>query len=147
MVTVANHRLITVIRFVAKSYTHPLKCFANRLYLVLHACEILFPGNVRARFVTEPNKGQVHSFTRPRWSRKSTATGEPACRAMEACPAHPGRTTPRLGFPWPNTAPRAHPCAPLPRGPCLTSPALYKPVHRSSKPRSKLQTRAHHHHY
>ena len=46
-ITIANHWLITVIRFVAKSYTHPWKDFANRLHLVLHACEILFSGNVR----------------------------------------------------------------------------------------------------
>ena len=37
MVTVANHRLIIVIWFIAKSYTHPWRDFANRLHLVLHA--------------------------------------------------------------------------------------------------------------
>ena len=36
-ITVANYRLITVIRFVSKSYTHPWKGFANKLSLVLHA--------------------------------------------------------------------------------------------------------------
>ena len=36
-IVVANHRLITVIRFVAKSYTHPQRDFANKLYLVFHA--------------------------------------------------------------------------------------------------------------
>ena len=41
-ITVANHRLITVIRFVVKGYTHPWKFFTNKLRLVLHACEILF---------------------------------------------------------------------------------------------------------
>ena len=41
-ITVANRRLITVIRFVAKSYTHPWKGFANRPHLVLHACKIHF---------------------------------------------------------------------------------------------------------
>ena len=41
-ITVANHRLITIIRFVVKSYTHPWKSFTNKLRLVLHACEILF---------------------------------------------------------------------------------------------------------
>ena len=35
-ITVANHRLIIVIRFVAKSYTHPWKDFANKPRLVLH---------------------------------------------------------------------------------------------------------------
>ena len=33
--TVANHQLIIVIRFVAKSYTHSWKDFANRLHLIL----------------------------------------------------------------------------------------------------------------
>ena len=41
-----NYQLITVIRFVAKSYTHPWKGFANKLRLVLHACEIFFSGIV-----------------------------------------------------------------------------------------------------
>ena len=40
-IIVANHQLITVIRFVVKNYTHPWKDFANRLHLVHHACEIL----------------------------------------------------------------------------------------------------------
>ena len=35
--TAVNHRLITVIRFVAKSYTHLQKSFTNKLRLVLHA--------------------------------------------------------------------------------------------------------------
>ena len=30
--------------------------FANRLHLVLHACEILFSENVRASFIAKPNK-------------------------------------------------------------------------------------------
>ena len=48
-ITVENHQLITVIRFIAKNYTHPWKSFANRLYLVLHAWEILFSRNVREK--------------------------------------------------------------------------------------------------
>ena len=36
-INVANHQLITVIRFVSKSYTHPWKGFTNRLHLVLYA--------------------------------------------------------------------------------------------------------------
>ena len=36
-ITVANHRLITVVKFIVKSYIHPWKFFVNRLYLVLHA--------------------------------------------------------------------------------------------------------------
>ena len=41
-ITVAIHRLIIIIRFVVKSYTHPWKDFANKLCLVLYTCEILF---------------------------------------------------------------------------------------------------------
>ena len=36
-ITVANHRLITIIRFVAKNYIHFRKNFINRFHLVLHA--------------------------------------------------------------------------------------------------------------
>jgi len=50
-ITVANHWLVTVIRFVVKSYTHPWKSFANRLHLTLHAGGILFSRNVRARII------------------------------------------------------------------------------------------------
>ena len=46
-ITVANHQLITAIRFVSKIYTRSWKNFTNRLYLVLHASEILFSKNVR----------------------------------------------------------------------------------------------------
>jgi len=56
-IAVANYRLITVITFVAKSYIHPWKDFANRLNLVLHAREILFSGNVRARTVGRSKQG------------------------------------------------------------------------------------------
>ena len=41
-ITVANHGLITVIRFVAQNCTHPWKGFANKFRLVLHAYKILF---------------------------------------------------------------------------------------------------------
>ena len=36
-ITVANHPLIIVIRFVAKNYIRPWRDFANRFHLVLHA--------------------------------------------------------------------------------------------------------------
>ena len=36
-ITAANYRLITVIRFVTKSYTHLKKKFTNKLRLVLYA--------------------------------------------------------------------------------------------------------------
>jgi len=52
--TVANRQLITDIRFVSKNYTHPWKGFANRLYLVLHANEILFSKNVHQIYQTRP---------------------------------------------------------------------------------------------
>ena len=55
-ITVANHQLITVIRFVVKSYTHPWKSFANKLRLVLHACNILFSEIVRATRAKQPPK-------------------------------------------------------------------------------------------
>ena len=49
-ITVVNHQLITVIRFVAKSYIRLWKDFVNRLHLALYACEIFFLfGSVRSR--------------------------------------------------------------------------------------------------
>ena len=58
-ITVANHRLVTVIRFVAKSCTHPWKGFANRLHLVHHTCEILFSENMCARILAWSKQGLV----------------------------------------------------------------------------------------
>ena len=40
-IIVANHELITVIRFVAKSYIHLWKGFPNKLRLMLHVDKIL----------------------------------------------------------------------------------------------------------
>ena len=57
-ITVANHQLITVIRFVSKSYTHPWKGFTNRLHLVLHGCEILFSKNLHENFTVVSKHGQ-----------------------------------------------------------------------------------------
>ena len=37
-ITIANHRLVTVVRFVAKNYTHPWKVFANRFHLIHYTC-------------------------------------------------------------------------------------------------------------
>ena len=45
-IIVVNHRLFTVIRFVARSYTHLWRGFANRFYLILHACKIFFVAQV-----------------------------------------------------------------------------------------------------
>ena len=74
-ITVANQQLITTIRFVSKSYTHPWKDFANRLRLVLHACEILFSKNVREKFAVYPNTA-MHG---------RSAEQMHACRAAVRC--------------------------------------------------------------
>ena len=56
-ITVANHQLITVIRFITKNYTYSWKDFTIRFYLTLHACEILFSEKkIHASFVAKPNK-------------------------------------------------------------------------------------------
>ena len=60
-ITVANHRLITVIRFVVKNYTHPWKDFANKIRLVLHACEIFFSEIVCATRATQTKLGHYTS--------------------------------------------------------------------------------------
>ena len=52
-ITVANNQLIIIIRFVSKNYTHPWKCFANRLHLVLHIWKKKFSKNVRKKFPVE----------------------------------------------------------------------------------------------
>ena len=39
-ITIANYGLIRLIRFIVSNYTHLWKCFANRLYLIYHACKI-----------------------------------------------------------------------------------------------------------
>jgi len=64
-ITVANDQLITVIRFITKSYTHQWKDFANRLHLVLHACEILFSRNVcenNQTFGNSPNPRTIRHW-------------------------------------------------------------------------------------
>ena len=65
-ITVANHRLIIVIRFVAKNYIHPWNDFANRLHLVLHARKIFFPKNMRARILVLSKQSQC--LTIARWT-------------------------------------------------------------------------------
>ena len=54
-IIVANHELITVIRFVAKSYTHFLKSFANKFRLVLHAYK-------RKTSMEKPNEAKISSL-------------------------------------------------------------------------------------
>ena len=60
-ITVANRRLITVIRFVVKSYIYPWKDFANKLRLVLHAWKILFSGIARATHATGTRAQNLHA--------------------------------------------------------------------------------------
>ena len=60
-ITVANHELITVIRFVAQSCTHPWKDFTNKLHLVFHACEIFLSGIVCAARATEPIRPLIYA--------------------------------------------------------------------------------------
>jgi len=50
---VANHKLITIIKFVSKSYTHPYKNFGNKLRLVLHALFVFF----KKKFVASTKHG------------------------------------------------------------------------------------------
>ena len=74
-ITVANHRLITIIRFVVKSYTHLWKGFANKLHLVLHALKILFLGSVCATHCSKPNRARACMWNK--WQARvfaSTAT-------------------------------------------------------------------------
>ena len=60
-ITVANHRLITVIRIVAKSYTHLWKDFANKLRLVLHAYKSFFSGIVCRSCATQTNRAKRYA--------------------------------------------------------------------------------------
>ena len=73
-ITVVNYRLITVITFVVKSYTHPWKNFANKLCLVLHAYEILFSGIVCYVMIGENKQCLKNCSRHPRmasWSHIS----------------------------------------------------------------------------
>ena len=60
-INVAKYGLITIIRFVSKSYSHPSKSFANKLRLVLHVLKILFSENVCCSCDTQPNRAAVCS--------------------------------------------------------------------------------------
>ena len=79
-IIITNHQLITVIRFISKSYTHPWKGYANSLHLVLHANEIFFSKNVRDNNQTRPwflsgllapcmclNRGSIDPYRQLRW--------------------------------------------------------------------------------
>ena len=58
-ITVANHQLITVIRFISKIYIRPWNDFANRLHLVLHAKIRIF---VKFWFDPKPNAAYVSTL-------------------------------------------------------------------------------------
>ena len=73
-ITVANHRLITVIRFVAKSYTHPWIFFANRLHLVHHAYGFSFRKTCALEFVERQ--------TKPLSQKLSTHVQFPFCQVL-----------------------------------------------------------------
>ena len=62
-ITVANHRLITVIRFVAKSYTHLWRGFVNRLHLIFYACEIFSRLACARNTGGKPNKALMNLLT------------------------------------------------------------------------------------
>ena len=53
-INVANHRSITIIRFVAKSYVHLWKSFTNRPHLILHTCKIFLVAQVLLNNQTGP---------------------------------------------------------------------------------------------
>ena len=65
-IAVANHRLIIINRFIAKSYIHLWKSFVNKFYLVLHAEPNMFheePKRACLRFIlTRPWSNWVFSF-------------------------------------------------------------------------------------
>ena len=56
-IIVTNHRLITIIRFVAKNYIHLWKSFINKLHLVAHALKILFLAYFVLLIPTGPDLG------------------------------------------------------------------------------------------
>ena len=62
-ITVATHQLITAIIFVSKNYTRLWKGFANRLYLVLHANDILFLKNMCEIYQTRPRMLNPAAFS------------------------------------------------------------------------------------
>ena len=66
-ITVVNHRLIKLIRLVAKNYTHPRRSFTNRFYFGLDAKKISRSGNSDkiTRLWTVATKGQWAMWTEP----------------------------------------------------------------------------------
>ena len=104
MFTVANCELIRIIRFVAKSYVHLWKNFANKLHLVLHAYKILFRASS-----TTLKRGKVETQVLARgWARRCSpclefwlfsATWAPAARSEIPRPAVRMHDGPELSFP------------------------------------------------
>ena len=78
-ITLANHQLITVIRFIAKSYTHLWKNFTNRFHLVLHAYEILFSRIVCWDFGMGSKQGHACNDGVPVRPWRLFGTGDASC--------------------------------------------------------------------
>ena len=100
-INIANQRLITVIRFVVKSYTYPWKVFVNKLHLVLHALKILFSGIVCRSCRSEPNRaracqdtGSADSSTGNHWN-----TAERPSRCLTKLPQLVEQTAKRIRLP------------------------------------------------
>ena len=93
-ITVANHRLIIIIRFVVKSYTHLWKDFENKIRLVLHACKIIFSGIMCRAMIVKSKQGHG-SDTR----RTHLATRVP-CRPSPAALRFVPRKLVALPPPW-----------------------------------------------
>jgi len=83
-ITVANHRLIIVIKFVTKNYNHSRKKFVNKLCLILWTFKIPFVGQVALQ---ETNRATVVSFLGTLWQK---TTGRPCTHpsASARVPTH-----------------------------------------------------------
>jgi len=86
-ITVANHRLITVIKFVVKSYIHPLKDFTNKFRLVLHTYKNFFSEIMCATRATQTNRALVASGRGGRGARARLRT---SIDLRWRCPPPPG---------------------------------------------------------
>ena len=110
-ITVANHLLITIIRFVAKSYTHPWIFFANRLHLVHHTSEIPFSRNMHARILTWSNKSNNKSLRHvlfQLWLGSKATTNKGWSKKKRTCPPPLQLTV--LLLSWCNVVIKSCPC-------------------------------------
>ena len=71
-----------------KIYTHPWKNFANKLRLVLHACEILFSGIVCTTHAMQPNRARIA------WNRESMASAQVSAVPVLDCTRSPKSPNP-----------------------------------------------------